>query len=113
MAVERVREGERPSAVITGYGFHRCVIYRWIKALRSTCGTGCPRRLTPARSAAARSQTLGTSVCQVPQVAARVFLAPTALRSSKKRWPTMALRLSPYLSFGGFSPSLRSPWLVG
>ena len=57
MAVERVREGERPSAVIAGYGFHRCVIYRWLKAssgrghglkaLRSTRGTGRPRRLTP------------------------------------------------------------------
>ncbi|EQD51096.1 transposase, partial [mine drainage metagenome] len=30
MAVERVREGERPSAVIASYGFHRCVIYRWL-----------------------------------------------------------------------------------
>ena len=26
MAVMRVREGERPSAVIADYGFHRCVI---------------------------------------------------------------------------------------
>jgi transposase len=32
MAVERVREGEKPSAVIASYGFHRCVIYRWLKA---------------------------------------------------------------------------------
>src|SRR4030067_674764 len=34
MAVERVREGERPSAVIASYGFHRCVIYRWLKQAR-------------------------------------------------------------------------------
>ena len=57
MAVERVREGERPSAVIASYGFHRCVIYRWlkaangrgkgIKALAARKGTGRPRKLTP------------------------------------------------------------------
>lgn len=55
MAVERVREGERPSAVIAGYGFHRCVIYRWLKtaagrgnglrALASRKGTGRPKKL--------------------------------------------------------------------
>lgn len=32
MAVARVREGERPSAVIASYGFHRCTIYRWLQA---------------------------------------------------------------------------------
>ena len=57
MAVERVREGERPSAVIASYGFHRCVIYRWlkaangrgrgIKALSARKATGRPRKLTP------------------------------------------------------------------
>src|SRR4030067_671578 len=59
MAVERVREGERPSDVIASYGFHRCVIYRWlkaangrgkgIKALAARKGTGRPRKLTPAQ----------------------------------------------------------------
>ena len=59
MAVIRVREGERPSAVIASYGFHRCVIYRWLKAARgrgrglkalaSSRGTGRPRKLTPAQ----------------------------------------------------------------
>lgn len=59
MAVERVREGERPSAVIASYGFHRCVIYRWlkvangrgrgIKALAAHKGTGRPRKLTSAQ----------------------------------------------------------------
>jgi transposase len=57
MAVERVREGERPSAVIASYGFCRTTIYKWIraasrpgvglKALQSTLATGRPRSLTP------------------------------------------------------------------
>jgi transposase len=56
MAVERVREGEKPSAVNASYGFHRSVIYRWmkmaagrgkgLKALNSRRGTGRPRKLT-------------------------------------------------------------------
>jgi transposase len=56
MAVERVREGEKPNAVIASYGFHRSVIYRWlkaangrgkgIKALASRKGSGRPRTLT-------------------------------------------------------------------
>ena len=33
-AVERVREGERPSDVIASYGFHRCTIYGWLQAVR-------------------------------------------------------------------------------
>jgi len=56
MAMERVREGERPSAVIASYGFHRSVIYRWrkavagrghgLRALAARRATGRPRRLT-------------------------------------------------------------------
>lgn len=56
MAVARVREGERPSAVIASYGFHRCTIYRWLKtarrrgqglkALVARPATGRPRTLT-------------------------------------------------------------------
>ena len=56
MAVERVREGEDPSAVITSYGFCRTTIYKWLKkargrgrglrALRSRKGTGRPPKLT-------------------------------------------------------------------
>lgn len=59
MAVERVREGERPSAVIAGYGFHRSVIYRWmraaagrgkgLRALASRKGTGRPKTLDAAQ----------------------------------------------------------------
>lgn len=57
MAIERVREGEAPSAVIASYGFSRTTIYKWItaaakpgvgvKALRSRPATGRPRSLTP------------------------------------------------------------------
>src|SRR4051812_29527931 len=59
MAIERVREGERPSEVIEAYGFNRTTIYKWINtafgsragisALRSTKATGRPRSLTPSQ----------------------------------------------------------------
>jgi transposase len=57
MAVERVRDGERPSSVMASYGFNRTTIYKWInaaskpgvglKALHSRPATGRPRSLTP------------------------------------------------------------------
>jgi len=57
MAVQRVREGERPVDVIEAYGFHRTTIYKWLKMalrpggglrmLKSTPATGRPRTLTP------------------------------------------------------------------
>jgi transposase len=55
MAVERVREGEAPSAVIASYGFCRTTIYKWLNQvkrggrgdpLRSRKGTGRPAKLT-------------------------------------------------------------------
>jgi transposase len=56
MAVERVREGESPSAVIASYGFCRTTIYKWLKkakgrgrgvrVLRSRKATGRPPKLT-------------------------------------------------------------------
>ncbi|NDZ17531.1 IS630 family transposase [Variovorax sp. WS11] len=59
MAVERVRDGEKPSAVIAAYGFSRTTIYKWLKAssgrgkglkaLRGTRGTGRPRTLSAAQ----------------------------------------------------------------
>jgi len=59
MAIQRVREGEKPGDVIAAYGFCRTTIYKWmnraagrghgLNALRSTRGTGRPRRLTPAQ----------------------------------------------------------------
>jgi transposase len=57
MAIERVREGEAPSAVIGSYGFNRTTIYKWInaakqpgvgtKALHARKAPGRPRTLTP------------------------------------------------------------------
>jgi transposase-like protein len=57
MAVQRVREGERPSVVIASYGFNRPVIYRWLRqargggrglrTLRSRKATARPRRQQP------------------------------------------------------------------
>lgn len=57
MAVERVRDGERPSSVVTSFGFNRTTIYKWInaaekpgeglEALRSRPATGRPRSLSP------------------------------------------------------------------
>ena len=32
MAVERVRDGEAPSAVVASYGFSRTAIYKWLAA---------------------------------------------------------------------------------
>ena len=56
MAVERVRDGERPSCVIASFGFSRTTIYKWliaaskagvgVRALRSRPATGRPRSLT-------------------------------------------------------------------
>src|ERR1700758_2511965 len=57
MAVERVRDGEQPAAVIASYGFSRTTIYKWlaaaatpgvgVKALLSRPATGRPRTLSP------------------------------------------------------------------
>ena len=55
MAVVRVREGERPSAVIASDGFHRCTIYRWLKAAR---GRGNGLRALASRPASGRPRTL-------------------------------------------------------
>jgi transposase len=63
MAIERVREGERPADVIVSYGFNRTTIYKWIaaafkpgvgvKALHSKPATGRPRTLRRTRAASA------------------------------------------------------------
>jgi transposase len=57
MAVERVREGEAPGAVIASYGFSRTTIYKWLaaaakpgvglRALQSRRAPGRPCTLTP------------------------------------------------------------------
>lgn len=56
MAIERVRDGEKPSSVVASFGFNRTTIYKWINAaqkpgaglnaLRSRLATGRPRSLT-------------------------------------------------------------------
>jgi transposase len=55
MAVERVQEGEAPSAVIASYGFCHTTIYKWLRKVRrggrgdpllSSKGTGRPPKLT-------------------------------------------------------------------
>lgn len=61
MAVERVLEGEDPSAVVASYGFCRTTIYKWLRAvkgrgrgldaLRSRKATGRPRKLTKSQEA--------------------------------------------------------------
>jgi len=55
MAVARVQEGEQPSEVIASYGFHRCTIYRWLKAVR---GRGQGFKALAARPATGRPRTL-------------------------------------------------------
>src|SRR6201997_4037519 len=57
MAVERVRDGEQPAAVIASYGCTRTTIYKWLAAaakpgaglgaLKSPPAPGSPRSLTP------------------------------------------------------------------
>lgn len=58
MAVERVREGERPSEVIASYGFHRCTIYGWLKTAR---GRGKGLKALAARPATGRPRTLSAA----------------------------------------------------
>src|SRR5450755_2726481 len=61
LALRRVREGEKPSAVVKSLGMNRTSIYRWLKAasgrgkgaraLASRPATGRPSKLTPAQRA--------------------------------------------------------------
>lgn len=61
LALRRVREGEKPSAVIKSLGMNRTSIYRWLKAasgrgngeraLTSRPATGRPCKLTPRQQA--------------------------------------------------------------
>ena len=55
MAVQRVREGERPSAVISSFGMHRCTIYGWLKAVR---GRGHGLKALAAKPASGRPRSL-------------------------------------------------------
>ena len=61
LALRRVREGERPSAVVKSLGMNRTSIYRWLKAaagrgkgaraLAARPATGRPTKLTPTQQA--------------------------------------------------------------
>ena len=51
MAVRRVREGERPSAVIQSYGLCRTSIYRWLRAQRGGGEKALQARQHPGRKA--------------------------------------------------------------
>src|SRR6266487_2436079 len=52
MAVERVREGERPSAVIKSYGLCRTTIYKWLRAVRRSGREALTARKHPGRKPA-------------------------------------------------------------
>ena len=41
MSVERVREGEEPSAVIASYGFCRTTIYKWLNTVKVVGARSC------------------------------------------------------------------------
>lgn len=47
MAVQRVREGERPSAVMKSYGLCRTTIYKWLSVVASDGPEGLQRRRHP------------------------------------------------------------------
>ena len=49
MAVQRVREGEKPSVVIKSFGFSRTCIYPWIRAARTQGVRALAARTPPGR----------------------------------------------------------------
>lgn len=49
MAVQRVKEGEKPSGVIKSFGFWRTSIYRWLTAERKNGAQGLAARKHPGR----------------------------------------------------------------
>jgi transposase len=67
LAVQRVKEGEKPSAVIKSYGLNRTSIYRWLdaeeeggaEALASKRSTGRDPTLTPEQMVEVRSWICG------------------------------------------------------
>lgn len=52
MAVQRVKEGEKPSVVIRSFGFGRTSIYRWLHAERKNGALGLASRKHPGRKPA-------------------------------------------------------------
>ena len=52
IAVQRVKEGEKPSVVIRSFGLGRTSIYRWLTAERTHGATGLAARAHPGRQPA-------------------------------------------------------------
>lgn len=92
MAVERVREGERPSAVLARYGFHRCTMYGWLKAAR---GRGKGLKALAARPATGRPRTL--TAAQERQV---------------RRWITGKNPMPYEFDFGLWTRQIVREWIV-
>ena len=82
MAVERVQEGEAPSAVVASYGFCRTTIYKWLKKVKRG-GRGDPLRSRKGtgrfRADAVQGRTWGvrerTPVVEVPSIRQSVSAA--------------------------------------
>jgi transposase len=55
MALQRIREGEKPSSVMATYGFSRTTIYKWLKLAK---GSGRGERALLSRKATGRPRTL-------------------------------------------------------
>lgn len=49
MAIQRVREGERPSEVISSYGLCRTSIYRWLRDFKANGSSGLKSKPHPGR----------------------------------------------------------------
>ena len=52
IAVQRVKEGEKPSVVIRSFGLGRTSIYRWLNTERTHGATGLAARAHPGRQPA-------------------------------------------------------------
>jgi hypothetical protein len=63
MSVERVSEGEDPSAVIASYGFCRTTIYKWLNTMKA-CRSMFAQRDRPAAQADSGARTASVSLDQ-------------------------------------------------
>ena len=100
MAVQRVREGERPSDVIASFGMHRCTIYGWLKAVRgrghglkalaAKPASGRPRTLTAAQERQVFRWINGKNPMQIPKVMMEIS-GPMFGSASKPKSPRCLL----------------------
>ena len=66
-AIQRYKEGEKPSEIIRSYGLNRTTIYKWIKiaknegleGLKSTKGTGRPPKISDSQKQEIRAMIVG------------------------------------------------------